>query len=271
MGVRESCRLRIEPAWTHSVEYDKTEIPASYDRGRGYSPEVLRLWLDVISAHVPKGSVSSIVDIGCGTGRYSGPLADFFDASLVGVEPSEKMLAQARKKRVDGRVTFLTGSGEALPVGDDTADMVFMSMVFHHLDDPDIVARECRRVLRPNGSVCLRNGTTDQIASYPYLDFFPGVRAIIAEELSSSEQIRTVFQSAGFETAVYEIIAHPMAPAWTAFADKMAHRTDSFLSRLPDEEYRRGMSALRAHAKTAGAAAAVTMNVDLFVFRLPRK
>lgn len=268
---RDSCSWKLEPDWKRSVEYDKTEMPESYDRGRGYSPEVLRLWLDAISAHVPKESVSGIVDIGCGTGRFSGPLADHFDASLVGVEPSGKMLRQARNKGANSRVTFLTGSGEAIPVGDDSADLVFMSMVFHHFDNPNLVARECCRVLRRNGAVCLRNATIDQFASFPYLDFFPGIRAIIAEQLSSCERIRSVFHSSGFETVAHDIVVHPMAPGWKAFAEKVAHRTDSFLSRLPDEEFRQGLAAIRAYAETADPMEAVTENVDLFVFRLPQK
>ncbi len=158
------------------MDYDRTDIPDSYDLGRGYSPEVLRLWLDTISALVPKGAVSDIIDLGCGTGRYSGPLADHFGANLLGVDPSEKMLEQARKKVSGGHVTFLQGVGEALPAGDDSADMVFMSMVFHHLGQPGLVARECHRVLRRDGVVCLRNGTTEEIAAFPYIDAFPGIR-----------------------------------------------------------------------------------------------
>jgi len=46
------------------MNYDKTEMPAAYDAGRGYSPGVLAYWLDVISQSVPKGSVSEILDLG---------------------------------------------------------------------------------------------------------------------------------------------------------------------------------------------------------------
>ena len=53
------------------MDYDRTKMPAAYDAGRGYPPAVLAFWLEVISRWVPTGTVSDIVDIGCGTGRYS--------------------------------------------------------------------------------------------------------------------------------------------------------------------------------------------------------
>jgi ubiquinone/menaquinone biosynthesis C-methylase UbiE len=99
------------------MEYDKTEMPASYDRGRSHSPAMLRLWLKDLSAHVPKGSVSDIVDLGCGTGRFSGALADHFASDVIGIEPSEKMLEQARKKPPNGRVTYRRGSGSGRRIG----------------------------------------------------------------------------------------------------------------------------------------------------------
>src|SRR6516165_1453450 len=142
------------------MDYDKTNMPAAYDAGRGYSPAVLGLWLDVISRWLPKGDVSEILDIGCGTGRYSTALAAHFGARLVAVDPSEKVLAEARKKATQ-RVRYERARGESLPLPDASVDLVFMSMVFHHFDEPDRAVRECRRILRRGGTVCLRAGTID--------------------------------------------------------------------------------------------------------------
>ncbi len=249
------------------MEYDKTEMPASYDRGRSHSPAMLRLWLKDLSAHVPKGSVSDIVDLGCGTGRFSGALADHFAADVIGIEPSEKMLEQARKKPPNGRVTYRRGSGESLPLGDGSADLVSMSMVFHHLKDPARVAHECRRVLRGNGAVCLRNATVDQIPSFRCLGFFPGALAMAEDHLVSRDGIKAVFEAAGFETAAHQIAVQEMAPDWMACAERTVHRADSILARLPDAAFQTGMAALRAHAEQAAPNEPVTENIDLFVFR----
>ena len=249
------------------MDYDKTSIPESYDRGRSYSPEVLRIWLEALSDYVARDAVRDIVDLGCGTGRFSAPLADHFDAHLVGVDPSEKMLKRAREKRFGSRVTFRQGGGEALPLKDRSADMVFMSMVFHHLREPERVARECHRVLRPDGHVCLRNGTAEEIASFPHLRFFPGAFEIAEARLVSGEGIKAVFAAAGFETAAHRIVVHQMAPSWEALVEKLSHRADSFLAGLSDADFQSGLSALRAHAARADPGESVTANINLFVFR----
>src|ERR1700722_11539286 len=145
------------------MDYDPPPMPAVYDAGRGYSRQTLELWLAAIEkAAGASRRIEAILDLGCGTGRYSGALAEHFGAKVTAVDPSEKGLAEARRKNAPN-VICLQGRGEPLPLGDGSVDMVFMSMVFHHFADPRQVARECHRVLRPGGVVVLRAGSIDEI------------------------------------------------------------------------------------------------------------
>ena len=249
------------------MDYDKTEMPANYDAGRSYSTDVLDRWLGLLSRHVDKEAVSAILDLGCGTGRFSDALSAHFDADVIGVDPSSKMLEKARQKGGNPRVSYRQGEGEALPLEDASVDMVFLSMVYHHLGDPAAVARECRRVLRSEGQVCLRNGTADQIEAYPYIDFFPGIRPLIAAKLSSCADIRDNFAKAGLETVAHQVVDHRMADNWLDYAEKQALRADSFLTALPDPDFESGLAALRQHAAQADQSQPVAMKVDIFVFR----
>jgi trans-aconitate methyltransferase len=79
------------------MEYDRTPMPANYDAGRGYRPAVMAAWLERIARWVPNGLAWSL-DLGCGTGRYSGALSTRFASPVVAIDPSEKMLAEAAKK-----------------------------------------------------------------------------------------------------------------------------------------------------------------------------
>ena len=212
------------------MDYDRTNVAAVYDSARGYDPEILRQWLDLLSAHVPKDDVSRIIDLGCGTGRFSVPLSAHFQADVVGIDPSQKMLEQARGKNSRIDVVFKQASGENLPEEDDSADMVFMSMVFHHLADPELTARECYRVVRDGGGVCIRNGTVDSIETFPYLRFFDGIRPLVMEQLVSRSRIKSIFEDAGFDAVAHKAIAHQVAPNWRGLVDKLALRADSFLA-----------------------------------------
>jgi ubiquinone/menaquinone biosynthesis C-methylase UbiE len=115
------------------MDYDKTEIPTAYDKARALAPETLRLWQDLLSVHIDRAEMSLVIDLGCGTGRFSELLAAHFGVQVIGIDPSLKMVDQARRKPGTGNVVYWQGSAEALPLRDDCADLVFMSMVYHHL------------------------------------------------------------------------------------------------------------------------------------------
>ena len=248
------------------MDYDATNIPDSYDRGREHGPEVHTLWMNVVAQHLADPSIKAILDLGCGTGRFTEDLAARFDAQVVGIDPSKKMLEQAHRKRRDERVSYASGRAEAIPLQDASVDLVFISMVFHHFDDPTLAARECRRVLRNQGTVFLRAGTREQISSYPYVDYFPETRPLLEECLTPGILVREVFESAGFRTVAVDLVDQEIAANLGAYAEKLSAGADSVLARLRPSDYEAGMNALRLHAATADNQA-VCEQIDVFVFR----
>ena len=259
----------IDPAQPVAInmDYDRSEMPSAYDAGRGYARRVLEQWLKTIAQFVPN-PVSRILDLGCGTGRYSAALASYFSADVDAIDPSEKMLEQARKKP-HARVHFRKASGEDLPLGDESVDLVFMSMVFHHLDSPESVARECCRVLRPNGSVCLRAGTIEQIPSYAYVPFFSRSAKILQDYLQSRAFVETVFAQAELELIHHELVSSEVASDWMEYAGRLEHRADSVLVQLSDSEFEVGLASVKQHARSHAGDGPVTELVDFFVFRRP--
>jgi SAM-dependent methyltransferase len=107
------------------MDYDKTEIATTYDKARALAPETLRLWQDLLSVHVDRADMSLVIDLGCGTGRFSELLAAHFGVRVIGIDPSLKMLDQACRKPAIGNVAYCQGLAEALPFRDGCADLVF--------------------------------------------------------------------------------------------------------------------------------------------------
>ena len=241
-------------------------MPASYDAGRHYSPAVLALWLDKISACAPSGGVSRILDLGCGTGRYAAALANHFDTHVIAIDRSEKMLAEARKK-ISAGVCYARAAGEFIPLRDASIDLVFMSMVFHHFEDPGRAVTECRRVLRPGGVVCLRAATVDRISTYPYVPFFAKSRAILESTLQSQQRIESIFHEAGLGLARHELVPNEIGSDWRVYAEKISWRADSILVQLSDPEFAEGMRRLNQHAAASANHEPVTELVDFFSFR----
>jgi ubiquinone/menaquinone biosynthesis C-methylase UbiE len=245
------------------MDYDAYDIAEIYDRARALLPATARLWRELLADYIDSSPSPLILDLGCGTGRFSELLAQRLGGQVIGIDPSERMVQQARRKPNPGNISYWKASAEALPLSDGCADLVFMSMVYHHLGNPGAVTRECHRVLRDDGYVCIRNGTRE--SDFPHRHFF-ALQPLIDTELPARAEVAATFESAGFARVTHQVVRQTIARDWPSFVEKSALRGDSFLARLSDNEFHTGMNALQACADRIDASAPVTEEIDWFVF-----
>lgn len=105
-----------------------------------------------VSAEVSGGGTS--VDVGCGTGTFAIALASQrADAHVIGVDGDPEILALAQGKPGANAVEWKEGLAQRLPLEDQSADVVTMSLVLHHLlpQDKRKALAEARRVIKPGG------------------------------------------------------------------------------------------------------------------------
>lgn len=115
--------------------------------------EALANLLGALDVTVKPGSV--VVDIGCGLGRLTRPLASAA-ARVIAIDISHEMLDRAARLNPQlGNVQWLHGDGESLrPIPDASVDVCVSHVVFRHIPDPAITLgyiREMARVLTPGG------------------------------------------------------------------------------------------------------------------------
>jgi SAM-dependent methyltransferase len=247
------------------MDYDLTDIASGYDRGRDHGAEFLDLWMNTLERHLHQLDIKRILDLGCGTGRFSDALSVHFNAEVVGIDPSMKMLERARAKKHTGQVQYQLGSAENISLPSTSVDVIFISMSFHHLVDRALAARECRRVLRGQGVVCVRTGTREHIQAYPYVPFFPSTFSKLVEVLPDHRALREPFEAAGFRLSASEVVTQTIAQSWSIYADKLSAGGDSVLASLSHQEFESGLAALRRHAARS-ASQHVVEPIDLFVF-----
>ena len=96
------------------------------------------------------------VDLGCGTGHALECLLQKSE-QVIGVDGSPRMLELARRRLAPfgDRVSLRIGELEHLPLADREADFALLSMVLHHLEDPEAALRETGRVLKPGASLII--------------------------------------------------------------------------------------------------------------------
>lgn len=102
-------------------------------------------------------NAGTVVEIGCGVGRYSNAMASSFD-QVVGVDVSPGMLEQAESLVKQPNVRFELGDGMTLPMPDRSCDAAFSAFVFQHFDSTEFASRyfrELARVLKPGSTVLI--------------------------------------------------------------------------------------------------------------------
>jgi len=94
-----------------------------------------------------------VLDVGCGTGNLTQALLERLgpDGGITAIDLSPAMLARARCKVADHRVTWVMASAESVPLGDGACDRVLCFSAWPHFLRPEAVVREFHRVLRPGG------------------------------------------------------------------------------------------------------------------------
>ena len=102
------------------------------------------------SHEIDRSSVSTVLDVGCGTGAFCSAL-HHFGLSVPGVDPAEKVLNIAKKQNADQPIRFLqTNVLEGLPFQDNQFDIAIASYVAHGLerDERKRMYTEMSRVAR---------------------------------------------------------------------------------------------------------------------------
>lgn len=90
------------------------------------------------------------VDVGCGTGMSAVPLTELA-RKVIAVDSSRAMLACAV---VQENITYVCAGAEALPLPDESADIVTAGSAFHWFDQPCFLA-EAARALHPGGYLAI--------------------------------------------------------------------------------------------------------------------
>ncbi|MDO9083382.1 MAG: bifunctional 2-polyprenyl-6-hydroxyphenol methylase/3-demethylubiquinol 3-O-methyltransferase UbiG [Humidesulfovibrio sp.] len=115
--------------------------------------EYFRRMID--QARASGGTWQKVLDVGCGGGYLSEEFAKL-GFEVTGVDPVQESLECARRhaEQADLPIAYIMGSGERLPFGDASFDIVLCCDVLEHVDAPGPVLAEIARVLRPNGLFC---------------------------------------------------------------------------------------------------------------------
>ncbi len=161
---------------------------------------------------------STVLDVGCGIGGPIGWMAERYrPRRAIGLEycQSSAQAAEERYRHQEHRPSFLQGDAHCLPLADESVDVIFNLESALHYANKQAFLSECRRVLRPGGTLCLGDITTRtkvMFAPIQWLNLLP-VQFNCNIHLWSDEDYLEAFEANGLQVLRHEEASRSVAHA----------------------------------------------------------
>ena len=246
------------------------------DELRGLESEVQRLRAQVLVSWEREARLLGwlglrdgmrVLELGCGPGFVTERLLALVPhARVTALDSDPELLGRARRALAgDGRVRFVQASAQATGLADGCFDFVLARYLFQHLPDPETVAREALRVLRPGGQLAVVDldaalwGIADPASPEVLPIYAKTGRAQAARggDRLVGRRLWRILRSSGFDPVELEaFVYHSDALGLEAFAPQMD--PDRLLPFVRDgsitlEEHARVQQAHRRFLATPGA------------------
>jgi demethylmenaquinone methyltransferase/2-methoxy-6-polyprenyl-1,4-benzoquinol methylase len=109
-------------------------------------------WRRFLVSRIDAGPRATVLDVATGTGAVARELLAQKGCTVVGLDQSPEMLAEARR-RLPKDVKLVEARAEQLPFPEAAFDGLTFTYLLRYVDDPAAVLRELARVVRPGGMI----------------------------------------------------------------------------------------------------------------------
>lgn len=166
-------------------------IGKTYDTTRKPDTEIVEQLLQLLSNQPNK----KFLDIGCGSGNYTGALATQ-GLGIEGIDISDEMLNKAIQKYPS--IKFSQGDAKKLPFRKDSFDGATCILATHHINDNQKLFQEVFRVLK-KGIFVIFTATPEQMKRYWLCHYFPKMMADAMKKMATYNQIKKDLEQVGFQ------------------------------------------------------------------------
>lgn len=225
---------------------DYSQVAKYYDRVRPAPSSVLS---SRIIEYGRIGADCKVLEVGCGTGRFTLQLSTVERALFFGLEPSIEMLRQAFAKDKSRNVLWIRGDGQQLPFKDSIFDCVYMTMVLHHIENKEMALREIYRTVK-NGGNCVVMTTSHSRIRKHVLNDFPGVTAIDLKRIPPVPFVKKVMTEIGFRNVRYHPVKYVEGEIpLDEYLERVRNKYISTLTLLSQEAFNKGFNIFQQKAR----------------------
>jgi len=183
------------------------------------------LWRKRAVRYLKRQQPENLLDIATGTGDFALEALAAGPKKIVGVDISEGMMAEGRKKLkakgLDDIITLQYGDSENLPFSDNSFDAIIVAFGVRNFANLEKGLSEMLRVLRPGGQVVVLEFSQPTLFPFKqiYSGYFRWVLPQIGKVVSSDNAAYTYLpESVG---------AFPFGKQFTAILDKLGFKETS--------------------------------------------
>ncbi|MBN2074071.1 MAG: class I SAM-dependent methyltransferase [Dehalococcoidales bacterium] len=245
--------------------YETKKAAAGYDTARSLPEHATSLLIDILKENTPVANISSVLDLGGGTGRFSSLLQKLYDCPVFTLDPSEEMLKQGISHNLND-IHWLMSKAEYIPMKSGAVNLVFMSNVYHHLENHSLTVQEISRVLIDKGNLVVRNGTQETDSEIAWNKFFPEAIEFDKDRIPHKQDIIDFISSSGFDFIKYIVIYQQFTSSYQEYYEKISQRGLSSLLAISDEAFHIGCERFREWVETQPPDTPVFEPIDHFFF-----
>jgi SAM-dependent methyltransferase len=158
-------QYEIREYWSKRAEYfeeDDYKPVCVFEAQKGmnaYFDMIQRNIFSSLLGTIPSGRVKTVLEIGCGIGRWAAYIEKYYPFSFVGIDISFEMVEIARKRVKSASILVM--SADELGISDGTFDLMFSITVLQHM--PYAIQRkavkEMCRVTKKGGYILIIEDT----------------------------------------------------------------------------------------------------------------
>jgi len=251
----------------NKFEYDKENIHKIYDKARELPSETYIQWFKEIEDVIQIKEIKYILDFGCGTGRFSNRLDEYFNSRVTGIDPSEKMICVAKKNNMNqAKVQFIHGNYMDIPK-DNKFSIIFLSMVYHYIKyEIQQIINIFKSIIINHGIIVIRKAIKENIKELFLFNFFPKAKAIDYERVPANKEIIEIFKKNKFAVIKNKQVNQLFAITLDEFIRKISMRGLSGLKMISDNDFEKGLKLLKEY-KIKNSDHRIYEGIQLLIFQ----
>lgn len=225
------------------IKTNYNRIASSYDER--YSVNYLnRVEASLLSIAAEK-NISSILEAGCGTGRWLKSLEQL-NKKMYGLDYSLEMLKIANREKSD--FNLINADAVRLPLLKKSFDMIFCINAIHHFTDKEKFFSEANDSLKENGILCIYGVDPHIDRGWYVYDYFENVYENDLKRFPSLKETKKLCEMFGFKLEQQSVVEEVYSERTgdEVFSDPFLRKNmNSQLANLSDEEYQKGINLIK--------------------------